>query len=467
MDLIGPGLKPISIAIGLFLLFSLLFFAIISDYAKTPDLAKDSVYKERILIISPHPDDESLAAAGIIKKAVEKNQSVLVVEVTDGSGSINSSKLRQYHMEHNSSGSLVEIRKKEAIQAMKSLGLNNSAVIFLGYPDGGINHMFNDNWGLDEPYKSNNEFNQLDFSPYNFTYHHNASYSGECLAQDLRKIIHDFQPTSIYYPDMGDEHKDHRATSAFVMYAAAENNYTGNNYTYLIHKSRKWPSPPIYMPLLDLSPPDQLRNLDGVWVKSNLTANEQWAKEVAVDWYDTQIFNTKGYIKSYIRRNELFAVYPEITISKVSNNYTGDQMPESIFQDVRVNQKNQELQPPTNFTSLGMAYNNKHAILIIKTPEINDKNTIIHFHLRIYDQNFERIDIKVQNQSAKYENKALNSIIPKNNPEIQYHNQTMIVKIPLDTIKNSKKILLSADIKDVNEYLIFQMPWREMTLPNR
>jgi LmbE family N-acetylglucosaminyl deacetylase len=465
MGIVDRDLKPYYMLVCLLVLFISLLFFIFPIYSEETDLEEISVDNERILIVSPHPDDESLAVAGIIKKAVDNNQSVLLVEVTDGSGSINSSKLRKFNEEHNSSGSLVEIRRNETINAMKTLGLSEENIIFLGYPDGGLNHMFNDNWGVEIPFKSNNEFNQFDYCPYNYTYKQNSSYSGACLSHDLNKIIHEFKPTSIYYPDVGDEHKDHRATSAFVMYSSAENNYTGNKYTYLIHKSRNWPSPSIYAPILGLLPPDEVYNLDAIWYKSNLNLAEQWAKEQAINSYQTQIYNTNGKIRSFIRRNEIFAVYPKITLSKVESNFTGHIMPESTFQDVRVKFNSQELQNQ-NLTSAGLAYNEKQAILILKCPELTDEKSV-NFHLRIYDQKFKRIDIRVQNKSAQYEKKDSNSFNPKIKPEDEYLNQTLIVKIPLETILSSKIILFSVDIKDVNNNLIYQMPWREMALPNK
>lgn len=39
---------------------------------------------DRIIIFSPHPDDESLANSGIIREAVKMNASILVVMMTNG-----------------------------------------------------------------------------------------------------------------------------------------------------------------------------------------------------------------------------------------------------------------------------------------------------------------------------------------------------------------------------------------------
>src|SRR5205823_12408713 len=41
---------------------------------------------ERILIVAPHPDDEALAAGGLIQRAVARGARVRIVILTDGDG---------------------------------------------------------------------------------------------------------------------------------------------------------------------------------------------------------------------------------------------------------------------------------------------------------------------------------------------------------------------------------------------
>ncbi len=80
------------------------------------------------IVLSPHPDDETLGAGGLIAEAREMKQEVDVVVVTDGSGSHPRSK--EYPRER-----LVDLRASEVHQAGLVLGLPPDRVTFLGLPD--------------------------------------------------------------------------------------------------------------------------------------------------------------------------------------------------------------------------------------------------------------------------------------------------------------------------------------------
>ena len=80
------------------------------------------------VILSPHPDDETLGAGGLIAEACASNQNVHVVVVTDGAGSHPRSK--RYPKER-----LVQLRYSEVRKAGLALGLEEERVTFLGLPD--------------------------------------------------------------------------------------------------------------------------------------------------------------------------------------------------------------------------------------------------------------------------------------------------------------------------------------------
>jgi LmbE family N-acetylglucosaminyl deacetylase len=87
---------------------------------------------ERILILAPHPDDESIACAGIIQKALEAGAQVRVVYLTNGDHNelafIVYEKritLRQGEFVH-----LGKLRQQESIKAMKFLGLSEKDLCF-------------------------------------------------------------------------------------------------------------------------------------------------------------------------------------------------------------------------------------------------------------------------------------------------------------------------------------------------
>jgi LmbE family N-acetylglucosaminyl deacetylase len=80
------------------------------------------------VVLSPHPDDETLGAGGLIAEACAGGQVVDVIVVTDGSGSHPQSK--QYPAQR-----LINLRYREVHQAGMSLGLEPDRVTFLGLPD--------------------------------------------------------------------------------------------------------------------------------------------------------------------------------------------------------------------------------------------------------------------------------------------------------------------------------------------
>jgi LmbE family N-acetylglucosaminyl deacetylase len=80
------------------------------------------------VVLSPHPDDETLGTGGLIAEARTAGQEVDVIVVTDGSGSHPRSK--QYPRQR-----LVDVRYSEVHQAGLALGLQPDRIVFLGLPD--------------------------------------------------------------------------------------------------------------------------------------------------------------------------------------------------------------------------------------------------------------------------------------------------------------------------------------------
>ncbi len=83
------------------------------------------------VVISPHPDDESLGMGGIIAAARAAGIDVRVVIVSDGSRSHpNSSKFPRER--------LVALRYTEALEAARHLGLAANSVTYLDLPDAAV-----------------------------------------------------------------------------------------------------------------------------------------------------------------------------------------------------------------------------------------------------------------------------------------------------------------------------------------
>ena len=84
------------------------------------------------VIIAPHQDDESLGCGGIIARKRNEGVPVHVIFITDGSAS---------HPGHPrvTAAQLALLRRQEAMRAMACLGVERTAVHFLGEPDGTLN----------------------------------------------------------------------------------------------------------------------------------------------------------------------------------------------------------------------------------------------------------------------------------------------------------------------------------------
>lgn len=84
-----------------------------------------------IVVVAPHPDDETFGCAGLIRAAIVKDIPVRIVVLTDGAGS------------HPQSAQfppmrLRALRQEETRRAMSALGVPPAQIFFMGLPDGGL-----------------------------------------------------------------------------------------------------------------------------------------------------------------------------------------------------------------------------------------------------------------------------------------------------------------------------------------
>lgn len=96
------------------------------DLMKAPYMAIEQLGKQlgAIIILAPHPDDESLGCGGLIQFLVEQSVPIWVCFVTSGGASHRNSILYPPQI-------LSEVREQEAINACEILGVNSEKIIFL------------------------------------------------------------------------------------------------------------------------------------------------------------------------------------------------------------------------------------------------------------------------------------------------------------------------------------------------
>jgi LmbE family N-acetylglucosaminyl deacetylase len=213
---------------------------------------------QRVLVFSPHPDDESIGVGGYIAQSIENGANVEIVLVTNG----------DFH--GNEQERYAEFKK-----ATQILGVPESNLVFLGFPDGKLDKM--------DP---------------------------AVLSVALQSQIEQFNPDIIIYPDVQDMNPDHSTIGKVVQQILAADPHQITNYEYLVHFKLIWPRPRELAPKLDLSPPEQLINADTTWEKVPLSQDIENIKSQAIHTYRSQLENEwlHGLLLSSIRRNELLTM---------------------------------------------------------------------------------------------------------------------------------------------------------------
>jgi LmbE family N-acetylglucosaminyl deacetylase len=269
---------------------------------------------DRILILAPHPDDETLATGGIIEKAVSMGLPVQVAYLTNGDANQWSFVLYRKRPEVGARAIelMGEVRRSEAISATRVLGLRRDQLVFLGYPDFGNLQIWDRHWGDSLPYRG--LLTGATAVPYPDAYRPGAAYRGEEVLKDVESIIRDFKPTKIFVSHPADQNPDHLALYLFTRVAlwdlTAE--IRPELYPYLVHYPR-WPEPRGYHPDVALVPPAALAE-DASWLSEPLSASELGVKRDALQQHKTQYEANRRYLESFLRTNELFGDMPTVPL---------------------------------------------------------------------------------------------------------------------------------------------------------
>ena len=143
--------------------------------------------KECFLFASPHDDDVVIGSAIFIQHAVEQGIPVHILIVTDGS-------MGYCKPEHRDS--IAGIRKEETYECFKVLGVPESNVHYLEFPDGGLTSY--------RGRRCANECDHVDLVIEDYAGLQNS------FTYWLRKI----RPTQCFLPTENDFHPDHKITYA-------------------------------------------------------------------------------------------------------------------------------------------------------------------------------------------------------------------------------------------------------------
>jgi len=246
---------------------------------------------DRVIVFAPHPDDEAIGTAGVIQRAIKAKAKVKVVCFTNGDNNelafiVYEKRLTFKKKEFIHMG---EVRRSETINAMKSLGLKDNDLVFLGYPDFGTMQIFTRYWDSPRPFQS--MLTRVSFVPYVNCMSPQAPYVGESILKDLKTILLDFKPTKVFVSSPVDTNGDHRALYLFLRVALWDIDGKMSEvkiFPYLIHNSG-WPMPRGYHPELELAPPRNLSGSEIIWQSFKLEDNEIETKNKTIAFYKSQI----------------------------------------------------------------------------------------------------------------------------------------------------------------------------------
>lgn len=148
-----------------------------------------------VLVVAPHPDDETLGCGGLIAEALQRGLTVHTLFVTDGAASHPASK--QWPRRR-----LAGLRELEACEALRRLGAGDTSCTFLRLPDA----------AMPEP----------------------GDPAHERAVARAGRIVHELSPRLALLPWRRDPHRDHRGAWRLAMDAIARSGSTPRILEYAI-----------------------------------------------------------------------------------------------------------------------------------------------------------------------------------------------------------------------------------------
>jgi len=178
---------------------------------------------ERIMILAPHPDDEVLAAGGVIATALKLRNQIRVVVVTNGDASYATALSQGSHfITRKNFQHQAVMRQQESLKALSSLGLNAHHIHFWGFPDRGLASLWNAPWDNGDPYRSSTTGYNSSIQALNSPVLH---FTGANLDELFRNELLEFYPTTVIMPHPRDNHSDHSALAGFTLRAVRDYYY--------------------------------------------------------------------------------------------------------------------------------------------------------------------------------------------------------------------------------------------------
>jgi LmbE family N-acetylglucosaminyl deacetylase len=162
---------------------------------------------DKVLIVAPHPDDESLATGGLLQRLFAQRIPVRIVFATDGENNPWAQRYweRRWRIGPDERVRWGQRRRAEALDALRTLGGKSDCARFLSLPDLGTTHLL------------------LQGAP--------------DLSVLMAEEIRDWAPTMALIPTRHDAHPDHSALSvAFSIALESLGSPSIRTWEYLVHR---------------------------------------------------------------------------------------------------------------------------------------------------------------------------------------------------------------------------------------
>src|SRR5690625_4733128 len=160
---------------------------------------------KRLLLVTPHPDDESLALGGLIQHALREGAEIVLLQVTDGDNNPWPQRWleRRWRIGSNERRRWGRRRVGEVRQAVECLGLPGAGLRRLGWPDLGVCARLRDD-GVD-------------------------------AIDAFAAVVREVRPDIVALPDLADRHPDHGGAHVLARLAMARLALAPACLTYLVH----------------------------------------------------------------------------------------------------------------------------------------------------------------------------------------------------------------------------------------
>jgi LmbE family N-acetylglucosaminyl deacetylase len=211
----------------------------------------------RVLVVAPHPDDESLATGGLLQQAHRAGAALRVLLLTDGDNNPWPQRWleRRWRIDAAARRRWGDRRRGEAAAAIAALGLPRDVLDCLGWPDLGITDRL--------------------------------MHDTEASVRTLAHAIDAFAPTLLVLPSLRDSHPDHSACHVLLRLALPLLSVARPRlFDYMIHGHGE------AGPALSLA----------------LDAAQVAAKREAVLAYASQVSLSRGRLLALVGHNETYRV---------------------------------------------------------------------------------------------------------------------------------------------------------------